>query len=80
MTLSEDGTLTLDRELIDYIQAAAGDSIVVEKLPGRSLRLEPQRKRDIMDLAGSLKTDVRLSIEEINQGIIRGCLASNEES
>jgi len=80
MTLTENGTLTLDAELISYLGAKAGDRISVEKLPDKSLRVEaPKRKLDIMDLAGSLKTDIHLTLEEIEKGIIAGCLAENGE-
>jgi len=80
LTLTESGTLTLDAELIGYLGAKAGDRISVEKLPDKSLKIEaPKRKLDIMDLAGSLKTDIHLSLEEIEEGIIAGYLAEYEE-
>jgi len=76
LTRTESGTL----KLIDHIGAKAGDPIAVEKLPHKSLKIEvPKGKLDIMDLAGSLKTDIHLTLEEIEEGIIEGCLAENGE-
>jgi len=81
MALTESGTLTLDAELIGYLGAKAGDRISIEKLPDKGLKIEaPKEKLDIMDLAGSLKTDIHLTLEEIEEGIIEGCLAEYEES
>jgi antitoxin component of MazEF toxin-antitoxin module len=50
----------------------AGEKIAIQKLPDGSIKINASKKRrNIMELIGSLqgKTDVKLSIEEINQAI-----------
>jgi len=75
LTLTESGTLTLDAELISYLGAKAGDPITVEKLPNKSLKVEASKdKPKIMDFAGCFKTDLHLSLEEIEEATARGYL------
>jgi len=75
LTLTESGTLTLAPELIAHIGAKAGDPISIEKLPNRSLKVEASKDRPkVMDFAGCFKTDLRLSLEEIEEATARGFL------
>jgi len=75
ITLTESGTLTLDAELIGYLGAKAGDRISVEKLPDKSLKVEASKDRpEIMDFAGYFKTDLHLSLEEIEEATAQGYL------
>jgi len=72
MTLTESGTLTLAPELIDHIGAKVGDLVAIEKLPNKK---EASKDRPgIMDFAGCFKTDLHLSLEEIEEATSQGYL------
>jgi antitoxin component of MazEF toxin-antitoxin module len=72
MTLTAENQITLDKSLLEHLGVKAGEKIAIQKLPDGSIKINASKKRrSIMELVGSLqgKTDVKLSIEEINQAI-----------
>jgi len=80
LTLTESGTLTLAPELIAHIGAKAGDPIAIEKLPNKSLKVEASKDRPkFMDFAGCFKTDLRLSLEEIEEATAQGYLEEEKK-
>lgn len=75
MTLTAKGQVTFNKSLLEHLGVKAGEKIAIKKQPDGSLKIDASKKRrNIMDLAGSLKgkTDVKLTIEEIQQAIVDG--------
>jgi len=75
--LTDKGQLTFSKQLMEHIKVKAGEQVVIKKLPDGSLKIEAEKKKvDIMSLAGCLKTDIRLTDEEIQEAIIQGYVES----
>jgi len=75
MTLTAKCQFTLNKSLLEHLGVKPGEKIAIKKLPDGSININASKKhRDIMELAGALKgkTDVKMSIEEINQAIADG--------
>jgi len=75
MTLTAKSQFTFNKSLLEHLGVKAGEKISIRKLPDGSLNINASKKnRNIMDLAGALKgkTDVKMSIEEIDQAIADG--------
>jgi len=70
MTLSSKGQFTFNKQLMEHLNVKAGEKILIKKMPDGSLRIEAEKSQiDIMSLAGSLKTTVRLTDEELQTAI-----------
>jgi len=70
LNTSKRGVVTLPKELLEHIGVQPGEEIELTLLPDRKIGFKAARpKGRIEDLAGCLagKTDVRLTIEEINE-------------
>jgi AbrB family looped-hinge helix DNA binding protein len=87
LTVAPDGNLNIPKEVVESIGIKPGDDVLLETLSDGSAILKPsnahsvgKRKGRIEDLAGLLagKTNVKLTIEEINEGIIQGCIDEYE--
>jgi hypothetical protein len=66
------GQLTLRREIFQHVGAKPGDKLEIDMLPGGEFRGRAVRKKGkISEFSGCLKgkTDVRLTIEEMNEAI-----------
>jgi len=75
MTLTAQSQFTLNNSLLEHLGVKAGEKIAIKKLPDGSISINASKKhRNIMELAGALKgkTDIKMSIEEINQAIAEG--------
>jgi bifunctional DNA-binding transcriptional regulator/antitoxin component of YhaV-PrlF toxin-antitoxin module len=73
ITLTANGQFTISEPLLEHLGIKAGQRVVVTKLPDHSLKLEAEKnKKDFFDLIGSLKTDIRLSDEQLEAAIGAG--------
>ena len=75
VTVTSRGQLTLRKEYLQHLGVKPGDKIELGKTPNGKLTLERARPKGSWDdfigcLAGT--TSVRLTIEEINEGIGAG--------
>jgi AbrB family looped-hinge helix DNA binding protein len=81
LTVTSRGQVTLRKEYLEYLGIKPGDKIEVGKTPNGKLTLEPARPKGRWnDFIGCLadKTNVRLTIEEINEGIGAGIVEEYE--
>ena len=87
LTVTPDGNLNIPKEFVESIGIKPGEQVRLEAQSDGSAILKPSkphsvanRKGRIEDLAGFLanKTNVKLTIEEINEGIIQGCVEEYE--
>jgi bifunctional DNA-binding transcriptional regulator/antitoxin component of YhaV-PrlF toxin-antitoxin module len=70
MTLTAKGQFTFNKQLMEHLGVKADEKILVRKQPDGSLKLEAAKKRgDILSLAGSLESGVRLTDEELKDAI-----------
>lgn len=72
LKLTSRGQVTLRKEVLRHFGVKPGDKIELQLLPGGKGVVEAERKKgSISDFAGCLKgkTNVRLTIEEINEAI-----------
>jgi len=75
MTLTEKHQFTFNKSLLEHLGVKAGEKIAIRKLPDGSLSINASKKnQNIMTLAGALKgkTNIKMSIEEINRVIAQG--------
>ena len=82
LTVTSRGQVTFRKEFLEHIGFKAGDKLHIEKAPDGRLMLERAKPKGTWeDLAGFLKgkTNVRLTIEEINEGIGQGAVEAHEE-
>jgi AbrB family looped-hinge helix DNA binding protein len=81
LTVTSRGQVTLRKEFLEHMGVHPGDRIALNKTADGKLTLERSRPKgswaDFIDcLAG--KTDVRLTIDEINEGIGQGIVEAYE--
>jgi antitoxin PrlF len=81
LTVTSRGQVTLRKEYLQHLGVKPGDKIELGKTPNGKLTLERARQNGSWDdfigcLAG--KTKVRLTIEEINEGIGAGVVEAYE--
>jgi bifunctional DNA-binding transcriptional regulator/antitoxin component of YhaV-PrlF toxin-antitoxin module len=82
LTVTSRGQVTLRKEFLEHIGVKPGDEIALKKTANGKLTLERARPKGSWDdFVGCLKgkTKVRLTIEEINEGIGRGIVESYED-
>jgi antitoxin PrlF len=82
LTVTSRGQLTLRKEFLEHIGVKPGDQVDLRKTPNGKLTLERARpKGSWEDVFGCLagKSKVRLTIEEINEGIGQGIIEAYEE-
>ena|ERR1017187_5704681 len=82
LTVTSRGQVTLRKEFLEHIGVKPGDQIALIKKPNGKLTLERSKPTGSWDqfvgcLAG--KTNVRLTIDEMNEGIVEGAIAAYEE-
>ena len=66
------GQITLRKEILQHVGVKPGDKLEIDMLPGGEFRGRAVRKKGkIEDVFGMLagKTDVKLTIEEMNEAI-----------
>ena len=66
------GQITLRKEILQHVGVKPGDKLEIDLLPGGEFRGRAARKKGkIEDVFGMLtgKTDVKLTIEEMNEAI-----------
>lgn len=83
LNTSKRGVVTLPKELLEHIGVLPGEKIELTLLPGGQIGFRAARpKGRIEDFIGYLagKTDVRLTIEEINDGIAEAAAAEVMDS
>ena len=81
LTVTSRGQLTLRKEYLQHLGVKPGDKIELGKAPNGMLTLERARpKGSWNDFIGRLagKTNVRLTIEEMNEGIGAGIVEEYE--
>ncbi|MDR1350920.1 MAG: AbrB/MazE/SpoVT family DNA-binding domain-containing protein [Zoogloeaceae bacterium] len=70
VTLSTKGQLTINKSLMEYLGTKGGEKIDVTKTADGGLKLLVKRsKGSVMDLAGSIQSDIHLTDEELEQCI-----------
>jgi len=70
ITLTSKGQFTFNKQLMEHINVKAGERILINKMPDGSLKIEAEKNQiDIMSLAGSLKSTVRLTDDELQTAI-----------
>jgi len=73
MTLTAKGQFTFNKQRLEHINVKAGDKIIIKKLPDKSLKIEAEKSQiDILELAGSIITNIHLTNEEIERSIQEG--------
>jgi antitoxin PrlF len=82
LTVTSRGQLTLRKEFLEHMDVKPGDQVDLRKTPNGKLTLERARPKGSWDavfgcLAG--KSKVRLTIDEINEGIGQGIIQAYEE-
>jgi bifunctional DNA-binding transcriptional regulator/antitoxin component of YhaV-PrlF toxin-antitoxin module len=83
LKLTSRGQVTLRKEVLRHFGVEPGDKIDLELLPGGKGAIHATRKKGkIEDFFGCLagKTDVKLTIEEINEAIADAAAAEVMES
>ncbi len=83
LKLTSRGQVTLRKEVLRHFGVKPGDKIDLELLPGGKGTIQATRKRGkIEDFFGCLagKTDVKLTIEEMNEAIADAAAAEVMES
>ncbi len=83
LKLTSRGQVTLRKEVLRHFGVKPGDRIDLQLLPGgKGVVQAEQKKGSISDFAGCLagKTNVRLTIEEINEAIADAAAAEVMES
>ena len=76
MTLPAKGRFTIGKQFLDHLGVKAGEKVVVTKLPNHTLKIEPEKSgEDFLDLFGSMKTDIRLTDEQLEQAIQQARMA-----
>jgi len=81
LTVTSRGQVTLRKEFLEHIGVKPGDQIDLKKSPNGKLMLERARPKGSWDdFIGCLKgkTNVRLTIDEMNEGIGEGAVESYE--
>jgi len=79
MTLTAKHQFTFNKSLLTHLGVRAGEKIAIRKLPDGGIHISASKKnRNIMELAGALKgkTDVKMSVEDINKAIADGYVAN----
>lgn len=70
MTLTAKGQFTFNKSLMEHLGVQAGEQVLVKKLPDGTLKIEAAKNQiDLLSLAGSLKTGIRLTDEELQTAI-----------
>jgi bifunctional DNA-binding transcriptional regulator/antitoxin component of YhaV-PrlF toxin-antitoxin module len=70
ITVSTKGQFTLNKTLMEYLGIKGGEKINLTKTADGGLKiLHKKNKGSLMDLAGSIKSDIHLSDEELQQCI-----------
>ena len=75
VTTTSRGQVTLRKELLQHVGIKPGEKLEIDMLPGGEIRGRAVRKKGkIEDVFGMLagKTDVKLTIEEMNETIAQG--------
>jgi len=73
ITLTGKGQFTFNKQLMEHIQVKAGERVIIKKLPDASLKIEAEKSQiDILSLAGSIKTNIHATDEEIQEAIRQG--------
>ena len=70
MTLTARGQVTFNEHLLHHLGVKAGEKVLVKMLPDGSLKIEAEKNQiDILSLAGSLKGNVRLTDDQLQEAI-----------
>ena len=74
ITVASNGQVTLGQDVLDHLGIQPGDTVDVDKLPNGQVSLRARPTGKIQDFFGCLagKSDVVLTIEEMNEVIARG--------
>jgi bifunctional DNA-binding transcriptional regulator/antitoxin component of YhaV-PrlF toxin-antitoxin module len=81
LTVTSRGQVTLRKDFLEHIGVRPGDQIALHKTANGKLTLERARPKGSWDdFIGSLagKTNVRLTIDEIHEGIGQGVVEAYE--
>jgi bifunctional DNA-binding transcriptional regulator/antitoxin component of YhaV-PrlF toxin-antitoxin module len=77
LTLTARGQFTFNKALMQHLGVKPGEKVSIKKLPGGKLEIEARKNRIstqvlLETLRSTIKTDIKLSIDEINDVIARG--------
>ncbi len=81
LTVSEDGQVTLPREVLDHFGVGPGEQITLDLLSNKQGTLhadtsvktyDSSNERTVSSFIGMFKTDKQVSIEEMNETIAKG--------
>jgi|GEM_PF-2257653 len=77
ITLNANGQFSLNQQMMEHLKVKAGDKLIIKKQADGSLKIEGEKaSMDIMSLAGSLKSDIHLSLEQIEETIQNAYVAA----
>jgi antitoxin component of MazEF toxin-antitoxin module len=77
LMLTARGQFTFNKSLMEHLGVTAGEKVSIKKLPGGKLEIEAKRNKMspqtlLKTLRATIKTDIKLSIDEINDVIAQG--------
>jgi len=76
LTLTARGQFTFNKSLMEHLGVSAGEKISIRKLPDGKIEIQARKKKMspqalLATLRSTIKTDVKLTIEEMNDEIAR---------
>jgi len=76
LTLTARGQFTFNKSLMEHLGVSAGEKISIRKLPDGKIEIQAKKNKMppqalLATLRSTIKTDVKLTIEEINDEIAR---------
>ncbi|MDR1163793.1 MAG: type II toxin-antitoxin system PrlF family antitoxin [Candidatus Accumulibacter sp.] len=74
LTLTARGQFTFNKSLMEHLGVSPGEKISIRKLPAGKIEIQAQKNQIspqalLTTLRSTIKTDVKLSIEEMNDEI-----------
>jgi bifunctional DNA-binding transcriptional regulator/antitoxin component of YhaV-PrlF toxin-antitoxin module len=81
MTLTARGQFTFNKSLMEHLGVKVGEKISIRKLPGGKIEIEARKNKIstevlLTTLRSTIKTDIRLGIEEINDVIAQSYVSA----
>ena len=76
LTLTARGQFTFNKSLMEHLGVSAGEKISIRKLPAGKIEIQANKNKMssqalLTTLRSTIKTDIKLTIEEMNDEIAR---------